>query len=191
MSNFLMNRIKKGYPFEVELLCGVLSNLLTDFFPPSEIMTKVIGEFLSTQQPHPRLLAAVVFQVTRTPWFSGENFYIEVALCCKPNFSLKWIKLMKYCIVNVSLVFCCLGFWVCLWAVSAATSTRLGCAQCCQLHTVLSSWHGLMVPHLLFHQCIHQSMASGSVSFSCKHSKLFARIWYILNKIQGSNNISV
>ncbi|KDR16213.1 huntingtin [Zootermopsis nevadensis] len=59
----IFDRIKKGYPFEVELLCGVLSNLLTDFFPPSEIMTKVIGEFLSTQQPHPRLLAAVVFQV--------------------------------------------------------------------------------------------------------------------------------
>ncbi|XP_066998979.2 huntingtin [Anabrus simplex] len=59
----LFDRIKKGYPFEVELLCGVLPNLLTDFFPPSEILTKVIGEFLSPQQPHPRLLAAVVFQV--------------------------------------------------------------------------------------------------------------------------------
>ncbi|XP_069698723.1 huntingtin isoform X2 [Periplaneta americana] len=59
----LFDRIKKGYPFEVELLCGVLPSLLTDFFPPSEIMTKVIGEFLSTQQPHPRLLAGVVFQV--------------------------------------------------------------------------------------------------------------------------------
>ena len=61
--NFSINRIKEGYPFEVELLCGVLPDLLTDFFPPSEIMTKVIGEFLSRQQPHPRLLAAVVFQV--------------------------------------------------------------------------------------------------------------------------------
>jgi huntingtin len=59
----IFDRIKKGYPFEVELICGVLPNLLTDFFPPSEIMTKVIGEFLSTQQPHPRLLAAVLFQV--------------------------------------------------------------------------------------------------------------------------------
>ncbi|XP_049777630.1 huntingtin [Schistocerca cancellata] len=59
----LFDRIKKGYPFEVELLCGVLPNLLTDFFPPSEILTKVVGEFLSPQQPHPQLLAAVVFQV--------------------------------------------------------------------------------------------------------------------------------
>ncbi|KAJ9589854.1 hypothetical protein L9F63_017009 [Diploptera punctata] len=59
----LFDRIKKGYPFEVELVCGVLPNLLNDFFPPSEIMTKVIGEFLSSQQPHPRLLAAVVFQI--------------------------------------------------------------------------------------------------------------------------------
>ncbi|XP_063237175.1 huntingtin isoform X2 [Bacillus rossius redtenbacheri] len=62
-TSVLFDRIKKGYPFEVELICGVLPNLLTDFFPPSEILTKVIGEFLSTQQPHPRLLAGVVFQV--------------------------------------------------------------------------------------------------------------------------------
>lgn len=111
MPNFLINRIKKGYPFEVELLCGVLSNLLTDFFPPSEIMTKVIGEFLSTQQPHPRLLAAVVFQVTRTPWFfwGVGGFYIEVSLCFKSYFSLKWLKLTKCYIITVHLVFCCVG----------------------------------------------------------------------------------
>ncbi|XP_071441491.1 huntingtin [Hetaerina americana] len=59
----LFDRVKRGYPFEVEVVCGVLPLLLTHFFPPSEILTKVIGEFLSSQQPHPRLLAAVLFQV--------------------------------------------------------------------------------------------------------------------------------
>lgn len=59
----IFDRIKKGHPMEVEVLCGVLPAVLDDFFPPSEILTKVIGEFLSPQQPHPRLLAAVVFQV--------------------------------------------------------------------------------------------------------------------------------
>lgn len=59
----LFDRIKKGYPQEVELVCSVLPNLLTDFFPASEVLTKVVGEFLSQQQPHPRLLAGVVFQV--------------------------------------------------------------------------------------------------------------------------------
>ncbi|KAF4521052.1 hypothetical protein B566_EDAN008124 [Ephemera danica] len=59
----LFDRIKKGYPHEVELICGVLPTLLSDFFPPSEMLTKVIGEFLSQQQPHPRLLAGVVSQL--------------------------------------------------------------------------------------------------------------------------------
>ncbi|XP_023290265.1 huntingtin [Orussus abietinus] len=59
----IFDRIKKGYPMEVEILCTVLSEVLADFFPPSEILTKVIGEFLSPQQPHPRLLSAVVFKV--------------------------------------------------------------------------------------------------------------------------------
>ncbi|XP_076761860.1 huntingtin isoform X2 [Xylocopa sonorina] len=59
----IFDKIRRGHPMEVELLCIVLSNVLGDFFPPSEILTKVIGEFLSPQQPHPRLLSAVVFKV--------------------------------------------------------------------------------------------------------------------------------
>ncbi|XP_029667120.1 huntingtin isoform X1 [Formica exsecta] len=59
----IFDKIRKGHPMEVEVLCTVLSSVLGDFFPPSEILTKVIGEFLSPQQPHPRLLSAVVFKV--------------------------------------------------------------------------------------------------------------------------------
>ncbi|XP_047352945.1 huntingtin isoform X1 [Vespa velutina] len=59
----IFDRIKKGYPMEVEILCSVLSGVLADFFPLSQILTKVIGEFLSPQQPHPRLLSGVVFKV--------------------------------------------------------------------------------------------------------------------------------
>lgn len=59
----IFDKIRKGHPMEVEVLCTVLSGVLGDFFPPSEILTKVIGEFLSPQQPHPRLLSAVVFKV--------------------------------------------------------------------------------------------------------------------------------
>lgn len=61
----IFERIRKGYPFEAKLLCTILPNILNDFFPPSEILTKVIGEFLSPQQPHPRLLSNVVFQVKK------------------------------------------------------------------------------------------------------------------------------
>ncbi|KAG7190657.1 hypothetical protein KM043_006738 [Ampulex compressa] len=59
----IFDKIKKGHSMEVEILCTVLSGVLSDFFPPLEILTKVIGEFLSPQQPHPRLLSAVVFKV--------------------------------------------------------------------------------------------------------------------------------
>ena len=61
----IFDKIRKGHSMEVEVLCTVLSYLLGDFFPPSEILTKVIGEFLSPQQPHPRLLSAVVFKVCK------------------------------------------------------------------------------------------------------------------------------
>ena len=56
-------RIKKGYPYEARIIAHVLPTFLTDFFPPQEIMNKVIGEFLSSQQPHPQLMAKVVFKV--------------------------------------------------------------------------------------------------------------------------------
>lgn len=59
----IFDRIRKGQVFEVEVMCAVLPNILNDFFSPSDILTKVIGEFLSTQQPHPKLLSRVVFQV--------------------------------------------------------------------------------------------------------------------------------
>lgn len=59
----IFDRIKKGYPFEVEILCNILPTILNDFFPPSDILTKVIGEFLAPQQRHVKLLSRVVFQV--------------------------------------------------------------------------------------------------------------------------------
>lgn len=61
----IFDRIRKGNVFEVEIMCTVLPNILNDFFSPSDILTKVISEFLSTQQPHPKLLGKVVFHVSR------------------------------------------------------------------------------------------------------------------------------
>lgn len=48
---------------EVDILCTVLPIILNDFFPPSDILTKVIGEFLAPQQRHAKALSRVVFQV--------------------------------------------------------------------------------------------------------------------------------
>ncbi|CAH0556043.1 unnamed protein product [Brassicogethes aeneus] len=59
----IFEKIKKGYDFEVEILTSVLPTILDDFFAPSDVLTKVIGEFLSPQQPHPKRLSRVVFEV--------------------------------------------------------------------------------------------------------------------------------
>ncbi|XP_071090376.1 huntingtin-like isoform X1 [Haliotis cracherodii] len=59
----LFDRIKKGYPYEARVITRLLPAFLADFFPPQDIMNKVIGEFLSSQQPYPQLIAKVVFQV--------------------------------------------------------------------------------------------------------------------------------
>ena len=72
-SSAIFDKIKKAYPLEVEIYCSVLSQILIDFFPPMEILTKVIGEFLSPQQPHPRLMAGLVFKVRS---FAHQGFFL-------------------------------------------------------------------------------------------------------------------
>ncbi|KAJ8928269.1 hypothetical protein NQ314_019220 [Rhamnusium bicolor] len=62
-TQLLLSYMYTGYVFEVDILCSVMPYILEDFFSPSDILTKVIGEFLSPQQPHPKLLSKVVFQV--------------------------------------------------------------------------------------------------------------------------------
>lgn len=41
----------------------ILPQFLDDFFPPQDVMNKVIGEFLSNQQPYPQFMATVVYKV--------------------------------------------------------------------------------------------------------------------------------
>ncbi|KAJ8914559.1 hypothetical protein NQ315_010023 [Exocentrus adspersus] len=51
-------------PDHLWIFYAVLSQIfLMTFFSPSDILTKVIGEFLSPQQPYTQLLSKVVFQV--------------------------------------------------------------------------------------------------------------------------------
>uniref|UniRef100_A0A1Y1K0T3 Huntingtin n=1 Tax=Photinus pyralis TaxID=7054 RepID=A0A1Y1K0T3_PHOPY len=73
----IFDYIKKGYSFEVEVLCGMLPNILNDFFPPSDILTKVLGEFLSPQQPHPKLLSRVVFKVFQSAIDRSQLFLLQ------------------------------------------------------------------------------------------------------------------
>ncbi|CAH1783183.1 unnamed protein product [Owenia fusiformis] len=59
----LFDRIRKGFPAEAKIVTKMLPTFLADFFPPQDVMNKVIGEFLSSQQSHPQLMAQVVFNV--------------------------------------------------------------------------------------------------------------------------------
>ncbi|WAR21216.1 HD-like protein [Mya arenaria] len=69
-----VDRIKKGYPYEAGVISTVLPAFLVDFFPAQDIMNKVIGEFLSSQQPYPHLIAGVVFQFDKN-YSSNPNDY--------------------------------------------------------------------------------------------------------------------
>ena len=57
-------RIRRGLPQEAELITGILPPLMYSMFTSQDIMNKVIGEFLSEQQPHPTLIARMVYEVT-------------------------------------------------------------------------------------------------------------------------------
>lgn len=61
---FWFYRIKVSSSLEVEVICSVLPKILTDFFPASDLLSKVIGEFLSPYQPHPHCIANIVFKVS-------------------------------------------------------------------------------------------------------------------------------
>nr|XP_034957746.1 huntingtin-like [Zootoca vivipara] len=59
----LFDRVRKGFPFEARVVTRILPQFLDDFFPPQDVMNKVIGEFLSNQQPYPQFMATVVYKV--------------------------------------------------------------------------------------------------------------------------------
>lgn len=78
----LFFRIRKGFPFEARVVARILPQFLDDFFPPQDVMNKVIGEFLSNQQPYPQFMATVVYKVVFIYFFFffylnvSEDFYI-------------------------------------------------------------------------------------------------------------------
>lgn len=73
-------RIRKGVPSEARVVARVLPPLLLDFFPVQEIMNKVIGEFLSSQQPHPEFMAQIIFKVREILCFcSVEPIKVSVS----------------------------------------------------------------------------------------------------------------
>ncbi|KAL0277158.1 UNVERIFIED_CONTAM: hypothetical protein PYX00_004532 [Menopon gallinae] len=60
--NVLFDKLKKSYPEEAAIVGDVISYILMDF-TASDVLTKVIQEFLSPQQPHLKILSGLLFKV--------------------------------------------------------------------------------------------------------------------------------
>lgn len=73
----LFDRIRKGFPFEARVVARILPQFLDDFFPPQDVMNKVIGEFLSNQQPYPQFMATVVYKVFQTLHTTGQSSMVR------------------------------------------------------------------------------------------------------------------
>ena len=72
-------RMKTGYLHEAWLLSGLVSTCLLDLLPASQVINKVITEFISPQQPHPEFLAGTLFHVSLTCLSTKE---CHSNLCC-------------------------------------------------------------------------------------------------------------
>uniref|UniRef100_P42859-2 Isoform Short of Huntingtin n=1 Tax=Mus musculus TaxID=10090 RepID=P42859-2 len=73
----LFDRIRKGFPCEARVVARILPQFLDDFFPPQDVMNKVIGEFLSNQQPYPQFMATVVYKVFQTLHSAGQSSMVR------------------------------------------------------------------------------------------------------------------
>lgn len=63
LCTYLFCRIKTGTKSEARFICTLLPQILIDLFPSSEILNKVILEFLSPSQRYPEFMAQIVFKV--------------------------------------------------------------------------------------------------------------------------------
>ncbi|XP_065121576.1 huntingtin isoform X4 [Paramisgurnus dabryanus] len=73
----LFDRIRKGFPSEARVVSRILPQFLDDFFPLQDVMNKVIGEFLSNQQPYPQFMATVVYKVFQTLHATGQSSMVR------------------------------------------------------------------------------------------------------------------
>ncbi|KAF2361699.1 Huntingtin middle-repeat [Trinorchestia longiramus] len=84
----VFERIRTGYKYESWLLAALLPVCLLDLQPPSQVLNKVIMEYISPQQPHPHLLAQTLFQVFEACMEeSGDALVQEWVLMSLGNFT--------------------------------------------------------------------------------------------------------
>jgi len=86
--SILFDCVRRAGPIQAELLAEILPQVLIDFFPASDVVNRVISEFISPGQPHPALLAGVLKQIFRAAVSQDQqNMLTEWVLVSLPNFT--------------------------------------------------------------------------------------------------------
>lgn len=94
----ILDRVQRALPMEVDALCTALARLLSDLFPTSSILTKVVGAFLSPQQPHHAYVASVIFEVNDSHGRPHEpliNRLISLQICSKSRSNESQLNLLQ------------------------------------------------------------------------------------------------
>jgi len=86
--SILFDCVRRAGPTQAQLLAEILPQVLIDFFPASDVVNRVISEFISPGQPHPALLAGVLKQIFRAAVSQDQQGMLtEWVLVSLPNFT--------------------------------------------------------------------------------------------------------
>merc|ERR1712037_404571 len=84
--SILFDCVRRAGPTQAQLLAEILPQVLIDFFPASDVVNRVISEFISPGQPHPALLAGVLKQIFRAAVSQDQQGMLtEWVLVSLPN----------------------------------------------------------------------------------------------------------
>ncbi|XP_076067326.1 huntingtin isoform X2 [Oratosquilla oratoria] len=124
--SIFFDRIRVGYPYEAEVIAGLVGQCILDVLPASQILNKVITEYISSHQPHPHLLASTLFQVFEgAVGESGEEGIVqEWVLLSLSNFTQRTpVALAVWCLTCFFIAASC-NRW--LRAAFPCVQARLG-----------------------------------------------------------------
>uniref|UniRef100_A0A668A4P2 Huntingtin n=1 Tax=Myripristis murdjan TaxID=586833 RepID=A0A668A4P2_9TELE len=124
----LFDRIRKGLPSEARVVSRILPQFLDDFFPPQDVMNKVIGEFLSNQQPYPQFMATVVYKVFQTLHATGQSSMVrDWVLLSLSNFTQRTPVAMAMWSLSCFFVSASTSQWIS--ALLPHVISRMGCSD--------------------------------------------------------------
>ena len=86
--SILFDCVRRSGAKEAQLLCKILPKVLVDFFSASDVMNRVINEFISPGQPHQVLLSGVLFAVFQQAAAQDQLVMMQQwVLSSLPNFT--------------------------------------------------------------------------------------------------------